>query len=65
MNRLQIIGSTTVTLFSILLFKGAGRNPQSGRKMGGIKAHTVIHVNEGVPPDVRLMVGSHARLVHA
>ena len=54
MSRLQIIDFTTVTLFSNLLLKGAGRNPKSGRKKGGIKVHTVIHANEGVPSDVRL-----------
>ena len=53
MSRLQIIDSTTITLFSNLLFKGAGRNPKSGRKKGGIKVHTVIHANEGVPSDIR------------
>ena len=50
---LQIIDSTTVTLFSNLLFKGVGRHPKSGKKKGGIKVHTVIHANEGVPSDIR------------
>ena len=53
MDRLQIIDSTTITLFSNLLFKGVGRHPKTGRKKGGIKAHTVIHANEGVPSDVK------------
>lgn len=53
MNRLQIIDSTTISLFSNLLFKGVGRHPKSGKKKGGIKVHTVIHANEGVPSDVR------------
>lgn len=53
LNRLQIIDSTTITLFSNLLFKGAGRHPKSGKKKGGIKAPTNIHANEGVPSDVR------------
>ena len=53
MDRLQIIDSTTITLFSNLLFKGAGRHPKTGWKKGGIKVHTVIHANEGVPSDVR------------
>ena len=44
MKRLQIIDSTTITLFSNLLFKGAGRHPKTGKKKGGIKVHTVIHV---------------------
>lgn len=49
MKRLQIIDSTTVTLFSNLIFKGVGRHPKTGKKKGGIKVHTVIHANEGVP----------------
>ena len=32
MKRLQIIDSTTITLFSNLLFKGAGRHPKTGEK---------------------------------
>ena len=53
MRRLQIIDSTTITLFSNLLFKGVGRHPKSGKKKGGIKVHTVIHANEGVPSDIK------------
>lgn len=53
MKRLQIIDSTTISLFSNLLFKGVGRNPKTGKKKGGIKVHTVIHANEGVPSDIR------------
>ena len=52
-KRLQIIDSTTITLFSNLLFKGVGRHPKSGKKKGGIKVHTVIHANEGVPSDTK------------
>ena len=53
MKRLQIIDSTTITLFSNLLFKGVGRHPKRGKKKGGIKVHTVIHANEGVPSDIK------------
>lgn len=53
MKRLRIIDSTTITLFSNLLFKGVGRPPKSGKKKGGIKVHSIIHANEGVPCDVR------------
>ena len=53
LNRLQIIDSTTISLFSNLLFKGVGRNPKAGKKKGGIKVHTNIHANEGVPSDVK------------
>ena len=53
MDRLQIIDSTTITLFSNILFKGVGRHPKTGKKKGGIKVHTVIHANEGVPSDIK------------
>ena len=53
MNKLQIIDSTTIKLFSNLIFKGVGRHPKSGKKKGGIKVHTVIHANEGVPSDIK------------
>ena len=53
MKRLQIIDSTTITLFSNLLFKGVGRHPKRGKKKGGIKVHAVIHANEGVPSDIK------------
>lgn len=53
MKRLQIIDSTTITLFSNLLFKGVGRHPKTGKKKGGIKVHTVIHANKGVPSDIK------------
>ena len=49
MKRLQIIDSTTITLFSNLLFKGVGRHPKNGKKKGGIKVHTVINADETVP----------------
>ena len=47
MKRLQIIDSTTITLFSNLLFKGVGWHPKIGKKKGGIKVPTVIHANIG------------------
>ncbi|MBM6891417.1 IS4 family transposase [Bacteroides caecigallinarum] len=53
MKHLQIIDSTTITLFSNLLFKGVGHHPKTGKKKGGIKVHTVIHANEGVPSDIK------------
>ena len=53
MDRLQIIDSTTITLFSNLIFKGVGRHPKIGKKKGGIKVHTVIQANEGVPSDIK------------
>ncbi|MFC4665270.1 DUF4372 domain-containing protein, partial [Falsiporphyromonas endometrii] len=53
MKRLRIIDSTTISLFSNLIFKGVGRHPKHGKKKGGIKVHTVIQANEGVPSDIR------------
>ena len=53
LNRLQIIDSTTITLFSNLIFKGVGRHPKTGKKKGGIKVHANIHANECVPSDIR------------
>lgn len=55
MKRLQLIDSTIVTLFSNLIFKSVGRHPKTGKKKGGIKVHTVIHANEGVPSDIRFI----------
>ena len=52
MERLQILDSTTISLFSNLIFKGAGRNPKTGKKKGGLKVHSIMHANEGVPHDV-------------
>ena len=53
MKRLRIIDSTTISLFSNAIFKGVGRHPKTGKKKGGIKVHSVIHANEGVPCDVQ------------
>ena len=52
-KKLRIIDSTTISLFSNLVFKGVGRHPKIGKKKGGIKVHTVINANEGVPCDVK------------
>ena len=53
MKKLRIIDSTTISLFSNLIFKGVGRHPKTGKKKGGIKVHSVIHANEGVPCDIQ------------
>ena len=45
---LHIMDSTTITLFSNVL-KGVGRNPKHGKKKGGIKVHTVLKAEQGVP----------------
>lgn len=52
-KQLRIIDSTTISLFSNAIFKGVGRHPKTGKKKGGIKVHSVIHANEGVPCDVQ------------
>ena len=52
-KQLRIIDSTTIALFSNAIFKGVGRHPRTGKKKGGIKVHSVIHANEGVPCDVQ------------
>ena len=40
-KRLRIIDSTTITLFSNVIFKGVGRHPKTGKKKGGIKVHSM------------------------
>ena len=49
---LQIVDSTTISLFSDIL-KGVGRNPINGKKKGGIKMHTMINASEDVPTLIR------------
>jgi hypothetical protein len=49
---LQIVDSTTISLFSDIL-KGAGRKPLKGKKKGGIKMHTMINASEDVPKLIR------------
>jgi transposase len=44
--------STTITLFKEIL-KGCGRNPKEGKKKGGIKAHTIINLDDNMPCFVR------------
>ena len=53
LKRLQIMDSTTVSLFSNLVFKGVGRNPNTGKKKGGIKVHNVISATENVASDIQ------------
>ena len=50
---LLILDSTTIPLFSNLIFKGVGRNPKTGKKKGGIKVHKVIRAVEGVASDIK------------
>jgi len=51
-KNLQIVDSTTISLFSDVL-KGVGRNPLTGKKKGGIKVHTMINALEDVPCLIR------------
>ncbi len=50
---LYMMDSTTITLFDNIL-KGVGRHPKSGKKKGGMKVHTVMKYQVGVPMVVRL-----------
>jgi hypothetical protein len=47
-KQIEIIDSTTISLFKDIL-RCVGRNPQNGKRKGGIKLHTVINVDEAVP----------------
>lgn len=51
-KNLQIVDSTTISLFSDIL-KGVGRNPINGKKKGGIKMHTMINALDDVPCLIR------------
>ena len=53
LKNLKIMDSTTISLFSNIIFKGVGRNPIKGKKKGGLKVHAIINANEGVPCDVQ------------
>lgn len=52
-KKLYILDSTTIRLFSNVL-KGVGRNPISGKKKGGVKAHCLISAQENVPQFIRI-----------
>ena len=47
-NRLEIIDSSTVSLFKDIL-SCVGRKPNTGKRKGGIKVHTQINLQEKVP----------------
>lgn len=47
-DRLFIVDSTTITLFSEV-FKACGNAMANGRKKGGVKAHTLIRAKDDVP----------------
>ncbi len=64
MKRLQIIDSTTITLFSNLLFKGVRRHPKTGKKKGGIKVHTCHTCQRGSPLRYKVHFGCDQRFFH-
>ena len=47
-KQLYMMDSTTITLFDNIL-KRVGRHPKSGKKKGGIKVHTIMRYQVGVP----------------
>lgn len=47
-SRLYVMDSTTITLFQEIL-KGAGIRSLNGKRKGGIKAHTLMKVDEDIP----------------
>ena len=59
LDKLYVMDSTTISLFSEIL-KGVGRNPENGKKKGGIKAHTIIKYDIDIP----MMVDYTAAAVH-
>lgn len=63
-ERLPIIDSTTISLFSYLIVKGVGRHPKTGKKKGGIKVHANIHANEFVPSDIRFTSADKGGFLH-
>lgn len=50
---LYMMDSTTITLFDNIL-KGVGRHPKNGKKKGGMKVHTLLKYQVGVPMVVQL-----------
>jgi len=47
-KKVKIFDSTTISLFQDIL-RCVGRKPENGKRKGGIKAHTIINVDEKVP----------------
>lgn len=52
-KQLYMMDSTTITLFDNIL-KGVGRHPKSGKKKEGMKVHTVMKYQVGIPMVVQL-----------
>ena len=56
-NKLIIIDSSTISLFQEI-FTAAGRDPQSGKRKGGVKVHMAVHEREDVPYLIRITASS-------
>jgi hypothetical protein len=56
-DRLFIVDSTTITLFSEV-FKACGNAMGNGRKKGGVKAHTLIRAKDDIPCFVHITAAS-------
>ncbi len=56
-KQIKIFDSTTFTLF-VDIFTGAGRNKITGRKKGGIKAHTLLSLHSLIPEVVWMSAAS-------
>ena len=55
-TKLYVMDFTMISLFSQIL-RGTGRNPNNGKKKGGIKAHTIIEENIDLPVFVDYTAG--------
>lgn len=53
-SKVKRFDSTTFTLFSDTIFKGAGRNSKSEKKKGGVKAQTLLSLESLVPEHIVL-----------
>lgn len=54
-KELYIVDSTTIQLFSSLVFKGVGRNPKNGgKKKGGLKVHMLIDALQDVGKFIKI-----------
>lgn len=53
LRRMFIIDSTTITLFKSIM-RGAGSYSLSGKKKGGVKAHTLLDADRNTPDLVRI-----------
>lgn len=56
-KKIKIFDSTTFTLF-VDVFTGAGRNKISGKKKGGVKAHTLLSLHSLIPDIVWMSAAS-------